>query len=59
MAFRAETRAQIDALGRDIPAMGGTILDPPREYPDYVPGYYAVFFADPDGIKLELVHIPE
>jgi catechol 2,3-dioxygenase-like lactoylglutathione lyase family enzyme len=23
-----------------------------------VPGYYAVFFADPDGIKLELVHIP-
>ena len=37
---------------------GGTILDPPREYPHYVPGYYAVFFADPDGIKLELVHIP-
>ena len=34
------------------------VLDPPREYPEYVPGYYAVFFTDPDGLKLELVHIP-
>lgn len=23
---------------------------------DYTPGYYAVFFADPDAIKLELLH---
>ena len=22
------------------------------------PGYYAVFFYDPDGIKLEIVHVP-
>lgn len=58
IAFRAESRAQVDALARDVPAWGGTILDAPREYPEYVPGYYAVFFADPDGIKLELVHIP-
>ena len=33
------------------------VLDPPAEY-DYEPGYYAVFFADPDGMKLELVHVP-
>jgi catechol 2,3-dioxygenase-like lactoylglutathione lyase family enzyme len=58
VAFRAENREQIDALARDVESWGGTILDPPREYPQYVPGYYAVFFADPDGIKLELVHIP-
>ena len=58
VAFRAESRAQVDALARDLPAFGGTILDAPREYPEYVPGYYAVFFTDPDGIKLELVHIP-
>jgi len=25
---------------------------------DYRPGYYAVFFTDPDGLKLELVHVP-
>ena len=29
----------------------------PIEY-DYTPGYYAVFFYDPDGIKLELLHRP-
>lgn len=38
-------------------AAGARILDPPREY-DYTPGYYAVFFTDPDGIKLEVVHVP-
>ncbi|MCW5889588.1 MAG: VOC family protein [bacterium] len=58
VAFRADDRAHVDTVARDVVAFGGTILDPPREYPEYVPGYYAVFFADPDGIKLELVHLP-
>jgi len=35
---------------------GATILDPPADYPQYGAGYYAVFFADPDGLKLEVVH---
>jgi glyoxylase I family protein len=59
VAFRAGSRAQVDALAADVPGSGGTILDAPREYPEYVPGYYAVFFADPDGIKLEAVHLPD
>jgi catechol 2,3-dioxygenase-like lactoylglutathione lyase family enzyme len=59
VAFRAESRAEVDALAADIASFGGTILDAPREYPEYVPGYYAVFFADPDGIKLELVFLPQ
>lgn len=58
IAFRAESRAQVDALARDLPGLGATILAAPREYPEYVRGYYAVFFTDPDGIKLELVHVP-
>jgi glyoxylase I family protein len=57
IAFRAGSRAEVDALARALAERGATILDPPREY-DYTPGYYAVFFADPDGVKLELVHIP-
>ena len=57
VAFRAESRAQVTQAEANLRAT--TILDPPREYPEYVPGYYAVFFADPDGIKLELVHIPK
>ena len=58
VAFHASDRALVDALAREVPTWGGTILDPPREYPEYAPGYYAVFFADPDGIKLEAVHLP-
>lgn len=58
VAFNAESRGQVDSLARNVASFGGRILDPPREYPEYVKGYYAVFFADPDGIKLELVHIP-
>jgi catechol 2,3-dioxygenase-like lactoylglutathione lyase family enzyme len=57
IAFSGESRAQIDELARELETHGGKVLDPPREY-DYVPGYYAVFFTDPDGIKLEVVHLP-
>ena len=57
IAFRADSRAQIDELATQIEAHGGKLLNAPREY-NYVPGYYSVFFTDPDGIKLELVHVP-
>jgi catechol 2,3-dioxygenase-like lactoylglutathione lyase family enzyme len=57
IALSAESRAQIDRLAREVEAHGASIIYAPREY-DYVPGYYAVFFADPDGVKLELVHVP-
>jgi hypothetical protein len=31
-------------------------VTPPREYPEYKPpGYYALFFKDPEGIKYEVV----
>lgn len=33
-------------------------VDPTVNYPQYGQDYYAVMFADPDGIKLELVHYP-
>jgi predicted lactoylglutathione lyase len=58
VAFSAKTRAEVDALARALATRGVAILAPPREYPEYVPGYYAVFYTDPDGLKLELVHIP-
>jgi glyoxylase I family protein len=34
------------------------VLDPQADYPAYGNGYCAVFFADPDGIKLEFVCLP-
>jgi catechol 2,3-dioxygenase-like lactoylglutathione lyase family enzyme len=57
IAFAAESRQHIDDLAKQISPHGGHVTDLPREY-SYVPGYYAVFFTDPDGMKLELVHIP-
>jgi len=57
IAFSAASRDDVDALHDKLLTMGADVLDPPQEYP-YVAGYYAVFFADPDGIKLEYVHVP-
>ena len=56
ICFQALLRAAVDALARVLPDHGFPILHPPKEYP-YGPGYYAVFFSDPDGIKLEYAFI--
>jgi glyoxylase I family protein len=58
LALRARTRADVDRFHEFLVREGITILDAPAEYPQYGPQYYAVFFADPDGMKLELVHFP-
>ena len=55
IAFRADSRAQVDEVAMGIEAAGGKILDAPQEYPQYAPNYYSVFFTDPDGLKLEVV----
>lgn len=58
LAFRAESRADIDALYALLKRIGANVLDAPAEYPQYSAGYYAVFFTDPDGLKLEFVFKP-
>ena len=57
LAFHATSRSDVDDFHKYLIAEAVTILDAPAVY-DYTPGYYAVFFSDPDGIKLELVHEP-
>jgi catechol 2,3-dioxygenase-like lactoylglutathione lyase family enzyme len=57
LALHAESRAEVDAFHAFLLRECIHVLDAPAEY-DYAPGYYAVFFADPDGLKLELVHEP-
>ncbi len=58
LAFKVRNRADVDEFHQFLIREGMNVLDPPAEYPQYGPDYYAVFFADPDGIKLELVHFP-
>ena len=56
LAFRAESRAEVDRLHGELEGIGATIVSPPREYPEYTPpGYYALFFKDLEGIKYEIV----
>jgi catechol 2,3-dioxygenase-like lactoylglutathione lyase family enzyme len=60
VAFRVESRAAVDRFIReflDVRAIP-TLYGGAREYPEYQPGYYAVFFEDPDRLKLELAYIP-
>ena len=61
LAFRAESRAAVDAIHAAVRDAGGDVLDAPADYTGhaaYADGYYAAFFADPDGVKLEVVHTP-
>jgi len=49
-AFELRSRGDVDALQAFVEELGATIVDPADEYYD---DYYAVFFLDPDGMKLE------
>lgn len=57
LAFHADSRADVDHLYAKLLSAGYAVADPPAEY-DYSPGYYAVAFDDPSGIRLEVVHDP-
>jgi len=57
LAFEASSRAGVNERANWIRAQGAEIESGPEEYA-YMPGYYAVFFYDPDGMKLEIVHVP-
>jgi catechol 2,3-dioxygenase-like lactoylglutathione lyase family enzyme len=55
LAFRAPDRAAVDAVHEAARAAGAEVLHAPREWPEYHPGYYAVFLRDPDGHNVEAV----
>jgi catechol 2,3-dioxygenase-like lactoylglutathione lyase family enzyme len=57
LALETVSRAAVDERARWLREAGAEIESGPQEYA-YQLGYYAVFFYDPDGIKLEIVHIP-
>ena len=57
LAFEADSRAEVDELADWVRSQAVEIESDPQEYA-YMPGYYAFFFYDPDGIKLEIVHVP-
>ena len=57
VCFRAREREDVNRLGEFLVSIGARIVHPPEEGP-WAPGYYSVLFEDPDGIRLEMNHVP-
>jgi catechol 2,3-dioxygenase-like lactoylglutathione lyase family enzyme len=54
VAFAVETDADVDAAHAAAVGTGAEILQAPRLWPEYAADYYATFFLDPDGFRLEV-----
>jgi catechol 2,3-dioxygenase-like lactoylglutathione lyase family enzyme len=54
VCFRVPSREDVDQAARGLAGLG-IAATPPALYPEYAPDYYATFFTDPDGIRLEIV----
>jgi catechol 2,3-dioxygenase-like lactoylglutathione lyase family enzyme len=55
IAFRADTKEEVDAFYKAALAAGGRDNGPPGPRPHYHPGYYGAFVLDPDGHNVEAV----
>jgi catechol 2,3-dioxygenase-like lactoylglutathione lyase family enzyme len=57
--FRARSREDVDAIHRFlVDELDARIVHPPEEGARFAPGYYSVLFEDPDGIRVEVNHVP-
>ena len=50
---------RVDRLADVAAAAGAQAVSGPKPMPEYDAGYYAVFFDDPFGNSLEIVHTTE
>ena len=56
LAFRAESRAEVDRIYQEIKEIGANIIEEPKFFPQHGESYYAAFFKDLEGIKYEIVY---
>ena len=54
ISFWADTPAEVDRVAEVVKKAGGRVLEGPELCLEYTPNYYAFFFEDPDGNKLEI-----
>lgn len=57
LCFRLRDRQDVDQVHAVMQGMGATVVHPPEEGP-WAPGYYSALFEDPDGIRIEVNHVP-
>ncbi len=56
IAFAAKNRAEVDRLAGIAQAAGVGAFEPPHVCAEYTPHYYATFFEDADGNKIEICY---
>ena len=56
--FRARSNADVDAIHAYALELGARTVHPPEDGSQFAPGYYSVLFEDPDGIRVEVNHVP-
>jgi catechol 2,3-dioxygenase-like lactoylglutathione lyase family enzyme len=57
--FRARSREDVDAVHAFLTGEPDVnIVHPPEDGSHFAPGYYSVLFEDPDGIRVEVNHVP-
>jgi hypothetical protein len=54
VAFRAASPEAVDRVAALLPGCGALEIEGPMPCPEYTPEYYAVFFTDPEGNRLEV-----
>ncbi len=54
ISFWADTHEEVDRVAEVVKRAGGKVLEGPELCAEYTPNYYAFFFEDPDGNKLEI-----
>jgi catechol 2,3-dioxygenase-like lactoylglutathione lyase family enzyme len=54
VALAVDSRADVDAAHAAAVEAGAEVLHAPRVWPQYHPDFYATFFLDPDGFRLEV-----
>ena len=57
LCLRSRTREDVDKTASFITNLGAKIIRGPEQR-EWAPGYYYVLFEDPDGIRIEVNHIP-
>jgi catechol 2,3-dioxygenase-like lactoylglutathione lyase family enzyme len=54
LCFRVGSREEVDEAAKGLAALGVAVAEP-AVHPEYADDYYATFFTDPDGLRLEIV----
>lgn len=57
LCFRARERADVDQVHGLLLELGAAVVHPPQDGP-WAKGYYSVLFEDPDGVRIEINHVP-